>query len=121
MITLLYNKFMDFIFAKTADDLKLPGFYYAADNKEVCVLFVHGMSGSILENYFGDVLGRKLQQAGIGYIFTHNRGYGLINDIETTHPDTFTGLASVNVPIFCIMGEHDDVIVRTAEDHIVID
>lgn len=79
---------MDLIFTKTSDDLSLPGFYYPVDNKDLCVLFVHGMSGLILENYFGHVLGQELQKVGIGYIFTHNRGYAHINDIKTSEKNT---------------------------------
>lgn len=80
------NKFMinfDYLFAHTSDDLKLPGFHYPAES-DLCVLMVHGMSGFFLENYFGHVLGVELQQAGIGYIYTHNRGYAHICDIETS-------------------------------------
>ena len=82
---------MDFIHTKTSDDLKLPGIYYPVDNKELCVLFVHGMSGFFLENYFGHVLGQQLQKIGIGYIFTHNRGYCHMNDISTSEKKEDSG------------------------------
>lgn len=85
---------MDLIFTTTADDLKLPGFYYPVDNKNLCVLFVHGMSGFILENYFGHVLGQELQSNGVGYIFTHNRGYAHINDIRTSEKNPDGGFKS---------------------------
>lgn len=85
---------MDLIFTTTADDLKLPGFYYPVDNKDLCVLFVHGMSGFILENYFGHVLGQELQSNGVGYIFTHNRGYAHINDIRTSEKNPDGGFKS---------------------------
>jgi pimeloyl-ACP methyl ester carboxylesterase len=85
---------MDLIFTKTSDDLKLPGLYYPVDNKDLCVLFVHGMSGFILENYFGHVLGQELQKQGICYIFTHNRGYAHINDIRTSEKNTDGGFKS---------------------------
>lgn len=75
---------MDLIFTQTSDDLKLPGFYYPAEIKDLCVLFVHGMSGFILENYFGHVMGQEFQKNGMSYIFTHNRGYSHINDINTS-------------------------------------
>ncbi len=82
---------MDLIFTRTSDDLNLPGFYYPADNKNLCVLFIHGMSGFILENYFGHVLGQELQKQGISYIFTHNRGYAHINDIRTSEKNATDG------------------------------
>ena len=42
---------MDLIFTTTDDDLKLPGLYYPVDQKDICALFIHGMSGFFLENY----------------------------------------------------------------------
>lgn len=84
---------MDLIFTKTSDDLNLPGFYYPVNN-DLCVLFIHGMSGFILENYFGHVLGQELQKQGIGYIFTHNRGYAHINDIKTSKKKADGGFES---------------------------
>ena len=85
---------MDLIFTRTSDDLNLPGFYYPVDKKDLCVLFIHGMSGFILENYFGHVLGQELQNNGIGYIFTHNRGYAHINDIRTSEKNADGGYKS---------------------------
>lgn len=82
---------MDLIFTKTSDGLNLPGFYYPSTNKDICVLFIHGMSGFILENYFGHVLGRKLQENNIGYIYAHNRGYAHINDIKTNKTNSEGG------------------------------
>lgn len=75
---------MDLIFTTTSDDLKLPGIYYPSDTKDVCILFIHGMSGFLLENYFGHVFGRLAQEHNLGYIYTHNRGYAHINDIRTS-------------------------------------
>src|SRR3989338_183825 len=85
---------MDLIFATTADDLKLPGLYYPVEQKDICVLFIHGMSGFFLENYFGHVLGQQLKRAGFGYIFTHNRGYAHMNDIRTTQQNVDGGCKS---------------------------
>ncbi|NCN82716.1 MAG: alpha/beta hydrolase [Candidatus Pacebacteria bacterium] len=82
---------MDLIFTTTEDDLKLPGLYYPVEQKDICVLFIHGMSGFFLENKFGHVLGQQLQKAGFGYIFTHNRGYAHMNDIHTTQKNSDGG------------------------------
>lgn len=75
---------MDLIFTTTSDDLNLPGIYYPTNSKDICILFVHGMSGFFLENYFGHVFGRLAQDYNFGYIYTHNRGYAHINDIRTS-------------------------------------
>lgn len=85
---------MDLIFTTTTDDLKLPGLYYPVEKKDICVLFIHGMSGFFLENYFGHVLGQQSQAAGFGYIFTHNRGYAHMNDIRTTQQNEDGGYKS---------------------------
>lgn len=61
-------------YAWTDDDLRLMGVHYAG--KKTCVVVVHGMSGSIIENYFAVVLGEKLVSQGIGLLYGHNRGYG---------------------------------------------
>ena len=85
---------MDLIFTKTSDDLKLPGIYYPSKEKEICILFIHGMSGLFLENYFGHVLGQMAQKTNYGYIYTHNRGYAHINDISTSERNENGGYKS---------------------------
>ena len=85
---------MDLIFTTTSDDLKLPGIYYPTDSKDVCILFIHGMSGFFLENYFGHVFGRLAQDYNFGYIYTHNRGYAHINDIRTSEKKQDGGFKS---------------------------
>jgi len=74
-----YN--MNTLYIWTEDGLRLQGIYYEPQNKNTCVLFVHGMSGNIIENYFADVLGKVLSEQGFGFIYGHNRGYNHINDI----------------------------------------
>lgn len=85
---------MDLIFTTTSDDLKLPGIYYPSDEKDICILFIHGMSGFFLENYFGHVFGRLAQENSLGYIFTHNRGYAHINDARTSVKNADGGFKS---------------------------
>jgi len=85
---------MDLIFTTTSDDLNLPGLYYPADKNDICILFVHGMSGFFLENYFGHVFGRFAQEHNFGYIYTHNRGYAHINDIRTSERSDDGGFKS---------------------------
>lgn len=71
------------IYIWTADNLRLQGVHYEPSSKNLCVLFIHGMSGNIIENYFAHILGKTLAKNGIGFIYGHNRGYGHINDIAT--------------------------------------
>lgn len=85
---------MDLIFTTTSDDLNLPGIYYPTNSKDICILFVHGMSGFFLENYFGHVFGRLAQDYNFGYIYTHNRGYAHINDIRTSEKKQDGGFKS---------------------------
>ena len=72
---------MDLIYTTTEDRLILPGAHYPSDKKDLCVVFVHGMSGTIIDNRFADVLGQTLSKNGVGFLYGHNRGYGHISDI----------------------------------------
>ncbi|MFH1388636.1 MAG: alpha/beta fold hydrolase [Patescibacteria group bacterium] len=65
----------------TEDNLRLQGIHYVGKDNDICVLFIHGMSGNFIENYFAHVLGEKLSKQGVGFIYGHNRGYNHINDI----------------------------------------
>ena len=71
-------------YIKTDDDLRLQGVEYEPEIREVCVLFIHGMSCNFIENYVGKVLGEELSKNGLGFIYSHNRGYNHINDIATS-------------------------------------
>jgi len=72
---------LDLIYTVTEDKLRLPGILYSpSSSTDTCLLIVHGMSGNILENYWGDVLGRTLAKNGIACIYSHNRGYGMVSD-----------------------------------------
>ncbi len=71
---------VDLLHAYTKDGLNLPGVHW--EGGDTCVVFIHGMSGNILENYFAEFLGKTLSEKGIGFIYGHNRGYCHINDIR---------------------------------------
>ncbi|KKS33215.1 MAG: hypothetical protein UU93_C0001G0046 [Candidatus Amesbacteria bacterium GW2011_GWA2_42_12] len=72
---------MELIYTTTEDKLILPGAHYSSDKKDLCVVFVHGMSGNILENIHANVLGQTLIINNIGFLYGHNRGHSHINDI----------------------------------------
>ena len=81
----------------TSDNLRLQGVHYKAEIKDTCVLFIHGMSGNFIENYFAHILGKTLAENGIGFIYAHNRGYGHINDIVTKEIKEDSGYKTVRI------------------------
>ncbi|MFA5828674.1 MAG: alpha/beta fold hydrolase [Candidatus Shapirobacteria bacterium] len=87
----------DIVYVWTKDNLRLAGNHYESGNKRVGVLIVHGMSGNIIENYWGNVVGRALQKNGFGCVFSHNRGYNHINDIVVREMNEQNAFKSVRV------------------------
>jgi alpha-beta hydrolase superfamily lysophospholipase len=77
---------MQLLHTLTADGLKLPGFIFDGGSDTGLVL-VHGMGGNFLENPYAQFLANDLSKNGIGFLYGHNRGYSLINDIRTTSKD----------------------------------
>ena len=65
----------------TEDGLKLPMVHFELENKDICVICIHGMCGSIIDNYFATVWGKELSKNNIGFIYEHNRGHSIENDI----------------------------------------
>lgn len=75
---------IDILHIRTQDGLRLQSVYYKPEiNASTCVLFIHGMSGNFIENYFGHIAGKYLSKKGLSFIYSHNRGYNHINDIPT--------------------------------------
>ncbi len=74
--------------AYTEDGLRLPMVHFESDKKDICVVFIHGMCQTILDNYFATVCGNILSKNNIGFLYAHNRGHSIENDIwmkdETT-------------------------------------
>lgn len=65
----------------TEDGLKLPMVHFESDVKDICVIMIHGMCGTIVDNYFATVWGEMLSKNNIGFIYEHNRGHSIENDI----------------------------------------
>lgn len=65
----------------TSDGLKLPMVHFESSKKDVCVICIHGMCGTIVDNYFASVWGKILAKNNIGFIYEHNRGHSIENDI----------------------------------------
>lgn len=67
--------------AYTSDGLRLPMVHFESNKKDICVISIHGMCGTIIDNYFATVWGKLLAQNDIGFIYEHNRGHSIENDI----------------------------------------
>lgn len=67
--------------AYTEDGLRLPMIHFNTHKKDICVIFVHGMCQTIIDNYFAVVCGNLLSKNNIGFIYAHNRGHSIENDI----------------------------------------
>ena len=67
--------------AYTTDGLRLPMIHYMSNPKDICVIFIHGMCQTILDNYFAVVCGKILSENNIGFLYENNRGHSIENDI----------------------------------------
>lgn len=67
--------------AYTEDGLRLPMVHFQSNQKDICVIFIHGMCQTIIDNYFATVLGNALLKNNIGFLYEHNRGHSIENDI----------------------------------------
>lgn len=67
--------------AYTEDGLRLPIIHFNSNEKDICVIFIHGMCQTILDNYFATVCGNILSKNNIGFLYEHNRGHSIENDI----------------------------------------
>ena len=67
--------------AYTKDGLRLPMVHFKSNEKNICVIFIHGMCQTIVDNYFATVWGNILSENNIGFLYEHNRGYSIENDI----------------------------------------
>lgn len=65
----------------TVDGLMLPMVHFESKVKDICVICIHGMCGTIVDNYFATVWGKVLSEKNIGFIYEHNRGHSIENDI----------------------------------------
>lgn len=65
----------------TIDGLRLPMVHFEAKEKDMCIICIHGMCGTIIDNYFATVWGKILASDNIGFLYEHNRGHSIENDI----------------------------------------
>ena len=69
--------------AYTEDGLCLPMIHFKGDEKktkDICVIFIHGMCQTIIDNYFATVWGNILAKNNVGFVYEHNRGHSIEND-----------------------------------------
>jgi len=67
--------------AYTEDGLRLPMIHFNSEEKDICVIFIHGMCQTIIDNYFAIVCGNILVKNNVGFLYEHNRGHSIENDI----------------------------------------
>lgn len=67
--------------AYTTDGLRLPMVHFNSAEKDICVVFIHGMCQTIIDNYFATIWGNILNENNIGFLYEHNRGHSIENDI----------------------------------------
>lgn len=67
--------------AYTEDGLRLPMVHFESQEKDICIIFIHGMCQTIMDNYFAVVCGKLLAENNIGFFYEHNRGHSIENDI----------------------------------------
>lgn len=72
---------MDFIYEYTSDNLRLQGTHFESSQKDICVVFIHGMYTNVIENYFAVVWGETFAKHNIGFLYGHTRGYSSTNEI----------------------------------------
>lgn len=65
----------------TEDGLRLPLIHFNSTQKDICIIFIHGMCQTIIDNYFATVCGNTLIKNNIGFLYAHNRGHSIENDI----------------------------------------
>ena len=67
----------------TSDGLRLPMMHFAPEGSErdICVVCIHGMCGNIMGSYFATVWADLLTNHGIGFLFEHNRGHSIENNL----------------------------------------
>lgn len=66
----------------TKDHVRLQGMHYNPQHKDVCVLFIHGMSGTFVDSIYAEELGHQCVSSGLGFVYAHNRGWAIMNDIS---------------------------------------
>lgn len=74
---------IEFLHEYTEDGLRLQGTHWYPKKRKLCLICIHGMFDNLLENYYAEDLGNACIEKGYGFIFGHNRGYSVINDIGT--------------------------------------
>lgn len=66
----------------TSDGLKLFMAHFDAGERDICVVFNHGMTGSIAGSYFALVWAEKLNEKGVSLLAAENRGHNIMNDMH---------------------------------------
>jgi len=82
-------KGMNIIDIKNSQGIILKGCLFDVSHKDICVLFVPGMAGNIIENKFIQILAEEFQKKGIGFVCGHNQGSFHIVDLPCDNQEEF--------------------------------
>ena len=66
----------------TEDGLELPMVHFDPGPRDLCVIFIHGMTGCVENSFFATEWAEMLNDEGIGFLFEHNRGYSVISSMH---------------------------------------
>src|SRR3989344_213275 len=61
---------------KTHDNIWLSGLFLGAENSKIVFLHTHGTASNFYEEYFVEVLAKKLTRDGVSILSANNRGAG---------------------------------------------
>jgi pimeloyl-ACP methyl ester carboxylesterase len=69
---------------KTIDNIWLYGLHLPSENRDIVLINVHGTASNFYEEYFIEVLARKLSSHQISLLSTNNRGAGVYDAYQKT-------------------------------------
>lgn len=67
--------------AYTEDGFKIQMLHFDPKERDICVVFNHGMTASIIGCFFAPQMGDRLNDAGVGFLQLNNRGHDPVNDL----------------------------------------
>lgn len=67
--------------AYTEDGYKIQMLHFDPKERDICVVFNHGMTASIIGCFFAPQMGDRLNEIGVGFLQLNNRGHDPVNDL----------------------------------------
>jgi len=72
---------INFLEDLTCDGLKLPLVHFDTGDRELCVIYIHGMAENLVEDSFARTWAKTLAEQNVGFLYGHTRGHSQINYI----------------------------------------